>query len=63
MCLGERMFLARFSKFRYGFTHTIYIRPCSIIPNLWIRVYWAGFRYILTFYGFKPTQSHSIHMD
>jgi hypothetical protein len=28
-----------------------------------IGVYWVGLRWILTCYGFKPAQSHSIHVD
>jgi hypothetical protein len=31
--------------------------------SMWIEVYWHGLRWILTYYGFKPTQYHSIHMD
>jgi hypothetical protein len=26
-------------------------------------VYWVGLRCILTCYGFKPAQSHPIHVD
>jgi hypothetical protein len=28
-----------------------------------IGVYWVGLRWILTCYGFKPAQSHPIHVD
>jgi hypothetical protein len=28
-----------------------------------IGVYWVGLGWILTWYGFKPTQSHPIHVD
>jgi hypothetical protein len=30
---------------------------------MWIRVDWVGLRCILTYYGFKPTRYHPIHMD
>jgi hypothetical protein len=28
-----------------------------------IGVYWVGLECILTYYGFKPVQSHPIHVD
>jgi hypothetical protein len=28
-----------------------------------IGVYWVGLEWILTCYGFKPAQSHPIHVD
>jgi hypothetical protein len=31
--------------------------------SMWIEVYWNVLKWILTCYGFKPTQYHSIHMD
>jgi hypothetical protein len=31
--------------------------------SMWIGVYWNVLGWILTYYGFKPTQYHSIHMD
>jgi hypothetical protein len=31
--------------------------------SMWIRVDWVGLRCILTYYGFKPTRYHPIHMD
>jgi hypothetical protein len=30
---------------------------------MYIVVYWVRLRYILTYYEFKPAQSHPIHVD